>query len=75
MRIQFLRGSSSIHGVFNVKAVVDLPDEVAQRFLDTGAAIKAKPAKIPAGMFWCDKCRSLHKLTSPIGIEHHKYLK
>ncbi len=34
---------------------------------------KEKPNIIPKGMFWCGKCRSLHRLASPTGIKHLKH--
>ena len=32
-----------------------------------------KPDKIPAGMFWCPKCKILHRETSKIGQKHLKH--
>lgn len=34
---------------------------------------KKRPAVIPDGMFWCDKCQSVHRLTSKVGQSHLGY--
>lgn len=48
MRIRFNRNSYSAYGNFNIKAVVDLPDEVARRYCETGAATEIKVEKVRA---------------------------
>lgn len=42
MKIKFTRGSSSVHGDFNVGAIVDIPDKDARKFCRSGAAMRVK---------------------------------
>ncbi len=32
--------------------------------------VKGKPEVIPDNQYWCDKCRTLHRITSKIGKRH-----
>ena len=81
MRIKFLKGVASVYGGFSAGVTADIPDKVAQGWCDAGIAeevkgeaSKEKPSVIPKGKYWCGKCQSIHKLDSPRGKRHHKYL-
>lgn len=65
-----------INGQIYLKGEVhELPDSMRKsekHFQPLGQPVeppapKVKPEVIPEGMFWCDKCQSLHKLTSSVG--------
>ena len=50
------------------------PTAVARRMIKSELKLpKGKPDIIPKGMFWCGKCRSLHRSASVTGIKHLKH--
>lgn len=82
MRIKLLKGVASVHGGFRAGTIANVPDEVAQRWCKAGIAEKMndkekapeeRPKKMPRGKYWCSKCQSVHRLTSPKGIRHLKH--
>ncbi len=50
-----------------------IAEGVAEAWKAGAVAEPVKPDKIPAGMFWCPKCKILHRETSKIGQKHLKH--
>ena len=81
MKIRITRPIVSVHGTYQPEQVTNQPDEVARVWLQKGVAVaitkppkEGKPDVIPKGMFWCSRCQSFHRLVSPRGVSHRKYL-
>lgn len=71
-------------GTFTPGMVANIPMAAADNWIANGEAIvhdrKAlvaevtpEPMTIPKGMFWCGKCKTLHRAGSRTGQRHLKY--
>ena len=68
MRIKIIKGLISIYGVMVPGMTITVPQHIAMSWIKNGIAESLEePKDIPAGMFWCRKHQTLHKLTSRPG--------
>jgi len=68
MRIRITKALISVYGPMVPGMEVTVPDHTALNWIKNGIAMPLEePKNIPAGMFWCGKHQTLHKLDSRPG--------
>lgn len=73
MKIRIIKSILSIYGAMVPGTIITVSEHIAKNWIKDKIAVPAEPMAVPKGMYWCDKCLSLHKLVSPKGIRHLKH--
>ena len=65
VKIKIIKHMISIYGSHFPGAIVMVPEHVAKNWVKLGIAEWSEESReVPAGMFWCSRHKTLHKLNS-----------